>query len=276
MYQKNKLPTFLKWAGGKKKLLDKIDSKFNGYVERYFEPFLGGGSVFFHVKQKHNPRFCMISDINKDLIEAYKAVRDNPEKLINHLEEFKEKNSRDFFYEVRDKFNVNNIKNIRRSAAFIYLNKTCFNGLWRVNSKGKFNVPYNFSKNPEIFTKDTIFSASELLQGVKIRLQDYRRIKNIIKEGDTLYLDPCYDPLKKTSFVNYNPKRFCPRDRIELAKFIRYAMSKGARIILSNNDIKEIRELYSGFNITEIYSCRSINSNPSGRGKIPELLISST
>jgi len=270
-----KLPTFIKWAGGKRRLIEQLDKHLPKKIDRYFEPFLGGGSMFFYIKQKYNPKFCMISDINKDLIETFKAVRDNPKELIKHIRYFKKRNSEEFYYQIRKKLNENKFEGIRRCAVFIYLNKTCFNGLYRVNSKGEFNVPCGKYKNPEIFNEEIILFASKLLQRVKIIYQDYKEILNYVKKGDFVYLDPCYDPIKKTSFANYTPKRFCELDRIELAKFMRILKNNSVRVILSNNNLFEIRKIYSRFNfkIETIRASRSINSNPLGRGLINELLI---
>ena len=167
-----KIPTFLKWLGGKRKLLSQIDHFLPSKINRYFEPFLGGGSMFFYIKQKYNPRHCVISDINEDLIESYKAVRDSPKDLIKNIKYFERRNSKTFFYEVREKFNGKKYCGIKRSAAFIYLNKTCFNGVYRVNRKNEFNVPYGNYENREIFNVETIFLASKLLQNVTIKKQD--------------------------------------------------------------------------------------------------------
>ena len=268
------IPTFLKWAGGKRRLISKLEPLFPKKIDRYFEPFLGGGYMFFYIKRKYNPEFCMISDINKDLIETYKAVRDNPKRLIHNLKFFNKNHSKEFYYIIREKFNCNKLRYLRRCAAFIYLNKTCFNGLYRVNSKNEFNVPFGRYNNLEIYNEQNILFASQLLQGVRIEHQDYREITKSVKKDDFIYLDPCYDPIKKTSFVNYTPKGFSEIDRIELAKFIRILINKGAKIILSNNDLSEIRESYSDLKIYEIFVSRSINSNPLDRGKIIELAIS--
>lgn len=267
------IPTFLKWAGGKRRLIEQLDSSIPRKIDGYYEPFLGGGSMFFYIKQKYNPEFCVLSDINKDLIETFKAVRDNPKELIRFLRYFKGKNSEEFYYFIRKKFNELKIQGIRRSAAFIYLNKTCYNGLYRVNSKNEFNVPHGKYKNPEIFNKETILKASQLLQGVIIKNQDYREIIDSVNEKDFVYLDPCYDPVKKTSFANYTPKRFCETDRIELAKFMRILKNRSVGVVLSNNNIPEVKNLYLDFEIKEILASRSINSNPNGRGKITELVI---
>lgn len=268
------VPTFIKWAGGKRTLLKELKKQFPKEINHYYEPFLGGGSVFFFVKKKYKPINCHISDINEDLIKTYVSIRDNPKKIINYLDTFKNSNSKKNYYKIRKEFNEKKIKGLKRCAAFIYLNKTCFNGLFRVNSKNEFNVPYANYKNPLIFSQETILRASELLQGVKITCQDYREILEEIEPNSFIYLDPCYDPIKKTSFSSYTPSKFSIQDRLELFKFIKKAKSKRARVLLSNNDIPEIHKLYSKFKIKKINANRFINSNGNGRGKITELLIS--
>jgi DNA adenine methylase len=273
--QKIKNSTFLKWAGGKKRILNELDSSITYDIKRYFEPFLGGGSVFFYIKQKYNPKYCQISDINEDLINTYIAVRDHPTELIRHLSYLKRNNNKSFYYRTRSKFNAKKILGIRRSATFIYLNKTCFNGLYRVNSKNEFNVPYGKYTNPEIYDAKNIRASSKLLQGVNIIHSDYRAITEQIQEGDFIYLDPCYDPIKKTSFTNYTPNKFCELDRIELAKFMNNIKNRGAHAMLSNNDLPEINRIYKegGFKIRIVLVSRPINSNSKDRGKIPELII---
>jgi len=267
-------PIFLKWAGGKRKIISDLEKYFPQTIERYFEPFLGAGAVFFYIKQKYNPKYSMISDINADLIEAYKTVRDNPKGLIRCLESFRKNNSEPFYYKTREKFNKQKLTGLKRSAAFIYLNKTCFNGLFRVNSKNEFNVPFGSHKNPFIFREETILLASQLLADVVIEHQDYRDIQGLVLSGDFVYLDPCYDPLKKTSFTNYTSKKYCEVDRLELASFIDKLDHKGVNIFLSNNDLPQIRELYSEFKITEIAAERNISADPKLRGQIIELAIS--
>ncbi|KKU49598.1 MAG: adenine methylase protein [Parcubacteria group bacterium GW2011_GWA1_47_10] len=269
-----KLPTFLKWAGGKRKILPLIEKFFPKKIDRYFEPFLGGGSVFFYVKQKYNPPYSLISDTNVDLINTYIHVRDNPGQLIKYLSKFKKKNSKFFYYLVRENFNKKKYKGIRRSAAFIYLNKNCFNGLYRVNSKNEFNVPYGKYKNPSTFDEKIIYEASVMLKnGVEIKCQDYQAIISKVKGDDFIYLDPCYDPLKKTSFANYTPERFSTSDRLKLYSFIENLRKKGAKVVLSNNDIPEIHELYSDYNINEILAPRFIGSKVAYRNRVSELVI---
>ena len=266
---------FLKWAGGKRRILPALEKFFPEKIDRYFEPFLGGGSVFFYVKQKYNPSLCVISDTNKDLINTYIDVRDNPKLLIRHLQYFKKKNSKDFYYSVREKFNSNKIREIKRSAAFIYLNKTCFNGLYRVNKNNKFNVPYGKFKTPGIFQEETIFAASKLLNNrVVIKHQDYKKILKSTRGGDFVYLDPCYDPLKRTSFANYTPERFGKKERTELFDFIQTLRQGNVKVVLSNNDLPDIRELYASYKVAEINAPRYIGSKVNYRTNIKELVIS--
>ena len=271
-----KIPTFLKWAGGKRKILDEIDKHLPEKIENYYEPFLGGSSVFFYIKQKYHPRKCVISDINKDLINVYVDVRDRPRDLIKHLKNLKSLNSQDFYYKVRESFNRNKSSSTKRSAIFIYLNKTCFNGLYRVNSKDEFNVPYGNHKNPEIFDEETILFASKLLQETEIFCRDYEEIKEDVEKGDFVYLDPCYDPLKKTSFANYTPKRFTNDDNERLARFVVEMHRRKVNFLLSNNVTKNVKRLYSskdGFKRITIRSFRSVGSKAQYRGHIPEFLI---
>jgi DNA adenine methylase len=270
------IPTFIKWAGGKRRLIEQIDPYIPKKINNYYEPFLGGASMFFYIKQKYNPKHCVLSDINKDLIETFKIVRDNPQQLIKKLKYFKKKHSKEFFYETREKFNRNKLTGIRRNAAFIYLNKNCFNGLYRVNSKNEFNVPYGHYKNNEIFNEETILFASKLLKGTDIICQDYENLKESVEKGDFVYLDPCYDPLKKTSFANYTKDRFSEKDNERLALFCAELNMRCVKILLSNNITPNVTRNYlpkEGFILIKILAPRSINSIGSQRGKIQEYLI---
>jgi len=270
-----KIPTFLKWPGGKRRLISQLELYFPKKIKTYYEPFMGAASIFFYIKQKYNPQFCVISDINKDLVEAFIDVRDNSKKLLKQLKLFKKNHSKEFYYLTRKRFNQNKFRNEKKSAAFIYLNKTCYNGMYRVNSNGKFNVPLGRYKDQEIFNEENLLFASELLQGVKIVCQDYRKILSNLKKGDFVYLDPCYDPLKKTSFVNYTPGRFKLEDREDLFRFMIESRKRGASLMLSNNNLELVKEMYleQKFKINILFAARSINSNPLQRGKISELLI---
>jgi len=269
------IPTFLKWPGGKRRLIEQMESKFPEQINHYYEPFMGAASVFFYVKQKYNPKKCTISDLNEDLVNTFIFVRDNPKEIIKHLKKLKKEYSKENYYKIREKFNAKKIKGIKRAAAFIYLNKTCYNGMYRVNSKGEFNVPMGKYTNPEIFNEETILLASNLLRDVEIIYQDYKKILPSLKKNDFVYLDPCYDPLKKTSFVAYTPGRFKIEDRYDLFNFMIEARKKGANLMLSNNNLELVKEMYldQKFNVNVIYASRSVNSDASQRGKIPELLI---
>lgn len=274
-----KPPIFLKWVGGKRRLIEQLSEQFPNKFETYYEPFLGAGSIFFYLKAIGKAKTCVLSDINQDLVSTYIAVRDKPTLLINHLKWFKTNHSKKFYYETREKFNKKKYLQTRRCAAFIYLNKTCFNGIYRVNKKNEFNVPMGKYKNPEIFNEKDLKWASELLQDVEIRCQDYRDILPKVKKNDFVYLDPCYDPLKKTSFAHYTPERFQLSDRYKLYSFIIQINQKGAHFLLSNNDIEEVKTLYKKhpeFKINEVYAHRFINSDKAGRGQIRELAISNT
>lgn len=270
------MPAFLKWAGGKRRLISQIDPHLPEKIDTYYEPFLGAGSMFFYIKQKYNPKNCIISDINKDLINTFIAVRDNPHKLMKLLEYYIENNSEEFYYDIRKKYNDRVLKRLNRCAAFIYLNKTCFNGIYRLNLKGEFNVPYGKKKNPEIFNQANILLASKLLQGVVIKHQDYQEILSDAGEGDFVYLDPCYDPLKKTSFTKYTEKRFTEEDSEKLRVFITQLKNFGSKVLLSNNFVDSIRYRYplsEGYEWHVVYSPRCISSKSTGRGKIKEYLI---
>lgn len=269
------VPTFINWLGGKRRLISQIDSYLPNKAERYFEPFVGGGSMFFYIKQKYNPKFCMLSDINKDLIRAFKTVRDTPEELIKELDYLSKKDSERFYYNLRMIFNNNKISGIKRSAAFIYFTKSCFNGVYRVNQKGEFNVPYGYHKNREIFNADNILFASRLLQGTTIKTQDYREILPYVRSKDLIYLDPCYDPIKRTSFVRYTSKGFSTEDRVKISDFIHKLDSYGANVVLSNNNTPKVKSAYKKekFQINYIQSAKCVNVDPNGRGRISELLI---
>jgi len=269
-----RIPAFLKWAGGKRNLIQQIKPFLPEKVDRYFEPFLGGGSMFFYIKQIYSPKYCLISDINADLIQTYIHVRDKPKELIELFKVFSKKNCKEFYYECRKKFNDQDFKGVERSSSFIYLNKTCFNGLYRVNMKGEFNVPFSGRRKP-CFSEEDIMFASNLLRNVNIKCQDYRKIKNYVKKNDLVYLDPCYDPLTRTSFVHYTVNRFSLEDREKLANFMNFLKYKEANVRLSNNELEDIRTLYSdmGFRIENLMSPRCINSIGSRRGRITELLI---
>mgnify|MGYP001619926225 CR=1 FL=1 len=267
-------PTFIKWAGGKTQLLSQYAKLYPKEFNRYFEPFLGSGAVFFHIKQKFKPKQCFISDINEDLINTFKAVKEQPEELIKLLKEHKAKdNSKEYFNQQRERFNT--IKaGLEKAALFIYINKTCFNGLYRVNAEGKFNVPFGKYPNPAILQEEKIRQASKLLQDVNISESNFSDIVREVREGDFIYFDPPYFPLSKTSsFTSYQKGIFLEDEQRELARIFGELHKKGCFVMLSNSDTPFIRQLYEGFNIVTVKARRAINCIGTKRGKINEIVV---
>jgi DNA adenine methylase len=278
------IPTVIKWAGGKKQLLEQFEKLYPEKFGNYYEPFLGSGAVFFQIRRKDLHRKSMykeaerkyfLSDSNSDLIDLYKDVRDNVEKLIALLETHKEKHHKDddYFYKVRNDYNKGS-KGLERSAQFIYLNKTCFNGLYRENSKGEFNVPKGSYKNPAIVNEKVLREASGLLQGVYINCFLFQKTEKLPQKGDFIYLDPPYYPLSETaSFTSYTKLDFSGKDQERLAEYFRKLDEKGCLLMLSNSDTAFIRKLYDGFNISTVYATRMINCQAEKRGKITEIVV---
>lgn len=296
---------FLKWAGGKTQLLDVIDShlpqdiKESGVIEKYFEPFVGGGAVFFYLIHNYEIKYVYLGDINKDLMLTYNMVKNRPEELIDILKSLKESyllkedsQRKEFFYDLRSKFNEKSNMDINlkssyekqlvRASQLIFLNKTCFNGLYRVNLNGEFNVPFANPKNPLIYDETNILNVSNSLRDVNLYQRDYKRSKKFIDDKSLVYLDPPYKPLNgKNSFEGYSKFDFNDKDQKNLAKYYREIDKKGASVLLNNSDLKNVDEsdnffddLYGEFNIERVYAKRSINSNGKKRGKITEILVS--
>ena len=267
-------PTFIKWAGGKTQLLGQYSELYPKSLNRYFETFLGSGAVFFNVKQRFDPLNCFLFDINEDLINTFKAVRDKPEELIVLLKEHKEKdNSREYFNEQREQFNTMK-SGLEKAAIFVYLNKTCFNGLYRVNSKGRFNVPFGKYKKPAILQEAKLRISSELLQNTELTVANFTEALKQARDGDFIYLDPPYFPLTKTaSFTAYQKNAFLEEEQKQLAKTFKELDKKGCLLMLSNSDTPFIRELYDGFDISTVKARRAINCIGAKRGKINEVVI---
>ncbi|MBW4446973.1 MAG: DNA adenine methylase [Spirirestis rafaelensis WJT71-NPBG6] len=270
---KSTLPRpFLKWAGGKSKLIQQYLTYLpstNNY-KNYYEPFLGGGAVFFHIL----PSNAILTDINAELITTYRCVRDNVEELISLLKEHENKHSRDYYYNVRANPGKSDLE---KAARLIYLNKTCFNGLYRVNSQNKFNVPLGKYKNPNICPQDLLFAASEALSRAEIKHADFTEVLNhATSSEDFVYFDPPYYPISKTSyFTSYTSYSFEENQQIQLRDIFVKLSERGVKLMLSNSDCEFIRNLYSGFNIYTISAARAINSNAKKRGKINEILVTS-
>ncbi|WP_405384040.1 DNA adenine methylase [Phascolarctobacterium sp.] len=299
-YSKNdgkKIKPFLKWAGGKGQLLSEIEKYYpfeSKKITKYAEPFVGGGAVLFDILSKYNLESVYISDINAELINTYRIIRDDVNVLIDMLRVMQNEfvpmdteNRKIYYFAKRARFNdlkVNGDEtiNIEKAALMIFLNKTCFNGLYRVNKKGLFNVPMGSYKNPTICDEDNLRAVSEKLQSVTIVCGDYREAANFIDEDTFVYFDPPYRPITDTaSFTAYTENLFNDEEQIELAKFVDDMHRKGAKVVVSNSDPKNSNindnffdNIYSTHKIKRVEATRMINSNSAARGKIKELLIS--
>ena len=269
----NGIPTFLKWAGGKSQLIEQYKPFFPKKIERYFEPFLGSGAVFFFIKKTFNPKEVFLSDINEESIITFKVVRDKVEELIRNLKKRKKLHSKEYFYKVR-KEKPQELSGVERASRLIYLNKTCYNGLYRVNAKGEFNVPFGEYKNPSIFDEKVLREASKLLKDINIEVAFFERILDKAKRGDFIYFDPPYFPISKTSsFTSYQKDVFLEKEQRKLAEVFKELDKRGCLLMLSNSDHPLIRKLYDGFNIHKIKARRSISCIGTNRRKINELLI---
>ena len=288
-----KAKPFVKWVGGKSQLLEEIRKKYPQKIEKYCEPFVGGGAVLFDILQKFQPKEVLINDINKELINTYLQVKNHCEELINQLNELQtqykklgQEDRKVLFYEKRTRYNAlkvngDELENLEKATLFIFLNKTCFNGLYRVNSKGLFNVPFNNAKNPLICDAENLRLCSQVLQNVILKTGDYKECESFIDEKTFVYIDPPYRPLTQTSaFISYSENQFLDKEQIELAQFIDNIAKKGSIILASNSDPKNSNEednffdnLYSNFEIERVSASRMINANPEKRGAINELLI---
>ena len=265
---------FVKWAGGKASLIDAVIGIVGKQpVQRFFEPFLGGGAVFFALR----PREAVLSDSNPELINAYRQVQSNVEKVIKELHLHKEEHSKAHYYSVRSSPPEDPVA---RAAWFLYLNRTCYNGLWRVNSKGGFNVPMGSYKNPRIVDPEKLRRASRALKSARIVCADFESVVMRMRPrpvfGDLVYFDPPYAPLSKTSqFTSYTKEDFTEEDQRRLARVAETLDEKGVRVILSNSETPLIRSLFaeSHFVTEVVHMSRAISSVGSRRGKIPELLI---
>jgi DNA adenine methylase len=275
----SKIQPFVKWVGGKRGLLSQITPLLPKKFNNYFEPFVGGGALFFELQKqgKLDGKKVYLFDINSELINAYNIVKESPKKLIEKLFEFKENHSKEYYYEVRAwdrEENFLELDKITRASRFIYLNKTCFNGLYRVNRKNQNNVPMGSYKNPNICDSDIIYSASYALQNATILNASYIDVLKYATKDDLVYFDPPYYPLNPTSsFTSYSEFEFLDREQEELFELFSELDRKGAFVVHSNSDTEFINELYNKFDIKKIQANRFINSKGSGRGKISEVLV---
>ncbi|UJG40447.1 MAG: DNA adenine methylase [Candidatus Heimdallarchaeum aukensis] len=277
--RKNKSPIFkispepvVKWAGGKRGLIEQYSRYFPSNFNHYFEPFFGGGAVFFHLSSLGLIKKAKISDINSELINMYIVIRDNVEELISELKSGKYYNDKEQYYKIRAEEPNDPVL---RAARLIYLNHTCFNGLYRVNKKGKFNVPYGrYPKDVKIFDENNLREVMLSLQNVEITVEDFEESVKEAQEGDFIYFDPPYAPLSKTAdFTSYTKEGFGEKEQQRLAKVFRKLCEKGCYVMESNSSAPIIKELYSDFDIITVSAKRYINSDPSGRKGVDELLI---
>jgi len=298
-----KAKPFIKWVGGKSQLLEQFERYYpnelkKGIINYYVEPFLGGGALYFSILGKYTIKNAYLSDLNRDLILTYNVIQKKHDALLDFLEQYQKRydktaiNKRcDLFLYFRKNFNEQrfeiNYKKltenwISRAAQFIFLNKTCFNGLFRLNSKGEFNVPFGKYKTASIFDPDNIKAVSAVLRNAEIVQAEYSNCYTKVDNKTFVYFDPPYRPLTQTSnFTTYNGAEWTDKQQIELAAFFqKLDREKGAKLMLSNSDPTNINpndkffeKAYHGYNLFKVYANRAINCNGAGRGKINELLI---
>jgi DNA adenine methylase len=269
---------FVKWAGGKSQLLDHIVPLVPGQFRRYHEPFVGGGALFFALASQGRIAGAILNDLNADLACVYEVIKGQPEHLIEILRGIERRfkacrNQSEFYYNVR---NSEPCSRIERAARFIFLNKTCYNGLYRVNKKGKFNVPFGRYKNPSIYDQDNIRLVSEALISVNISSAPFQEALRVVEKDDFVYLDPPYQPVSSTAnFTGYTAGRFHIQDQEELAQEFDRMHRLGAKVLLSNSDHEVIERLYSGkgYATVEVKANRQINCDATKRGPIAELLV---
>ena len=293
----NKVKPFVKWAGGKGSLLNQLNKYYplelkNGEIECYIEPFVGGGAVLIDILQNYKVKEAYAFDINENLINSYNIIKDNVNELIYNLKILEkeylrlEKEARkEYFYNIREQYNSYKLdkdeKSLQKAVEFIFLNKTCFNGLYRVNKNGDFNIPMGNYKNPTICDEENLKALSRLIKNVKFQYGDYKTSQEYIKKNTFVYFDPPYRPLSNTSgFTSYTKEDFNDENQKELAKYYKLLDERNAKLMLSNSNPKNTNkddnffdEIYKGFYINEIFAKRMINANAKGRGEISELLI---
>lgn len=265
---------FIKWVGGKRNLLGEITPLLPNKIKNYFEPFMGGAAVFYNIKDRVDGN-CYLSDSNDELVNCYKQVRDNVEELIETLKTYR--NNKEFFEKIRGLDRLPDFKkssDLDRAARFIYLNRTAFNGMWRVNKNNQFNVP--FGKYKQEFTPDivTLRQSSLYLKKVHIEENDFSKIIDKVEEGDFVYLDPPYVPISETSaFTSYTHQGFDEDIQIKLFDFCKELHKRNVNFMQSNSNAEMVYKTYSQFNITDVMARRSINSNGNGRSKVSEVII---
>jgi DNA adenine methylase len=268
----------VKWAGGKTRLLPELVKRVPQSFGRYLEPFAGGAALFFRLHSMGRIQQAGLADANQDLMNLYCEIRGNVENVINRLAILASEHNEDCYYATRDRWNVSRSHWLpsTQAATFIYLNKTCFNGLWRVNRAGAFNVPMGRYANPTICDPDALRAASAALQITGLQSLDYKITASSADPGDFVYFDPPYVPATKTSsFTSYTEGAFGLEQQQELADTARELAGRGVRVMLSNSDVPVVRQLYKGFKIETVKCSRAINSKGASRGQVDEVIITS-
>jgi DNA adenine methylase len=265
---------FLKYAGSKRHLVPELLKRMPTRFGRYFEPFCGSAALYFGLR----PERAVLGDINGDLINVYQAVVDHFDDVIRQLDRHRRLHSSAYFYRMRDQWNAQRSSwgSARRASAFIYFNKTAFNGLWRVNSRGAMNVPLGRYTNPKICDRERLRTAGELLRHAQLRVGDYRTTLHDVERGDLIYIDSPHQARSKTAnFTSYTANAFTEDDQAELAEVAGRLVRKGCHVILSNADTPFVRRLYQGFEIQRVQVPRLINSAADRRGAVDEVIICS-
>lgn len=294
-----KVRPFIKWVGGKSKLIPQMEQYYpkelkKNKIEVYIEPFVGGGAILIDILKKYNIKKAYAFDINENLINCYNIIKDKVDSLVLNLKKLEkeylkldDENRKEYYYDIRKKYNSINIENekeaLEKTTYFIFLNKTCFNGLYRENRRGQFNVPIGKYKNPTICDEENLIELSKLIKNVTFINGDYRESYKYIEENTFIYFDPPYRPINKTSsFTSYSKENFNDENQKELGEYFRKINDNNSnvKLMLSNSNPKNNNEeddffeqIYNGFKIYEIKANRMINSNKEKRGKISELLI---
>jgi len=285
-----KAKPFVKWVGGKTQLIDQLEALLPADFDQwenvtYIEPFVGGGAMLFYMLQTHsNIKSAVINDINPDLTTCYKVVKDSPTELVQALKDIQkeyyalnsEEARKQFYLLMRDEFNTKMLDDIRNTTLFFFLNRTCFNGLYRVNKSGRFNVPFGKYETPTICDANTIYADSELLQNVEILTGDYQQTLTHAKDNTLFYFDPPYRPLNSTSsFNDYTKEAFNDLAQKRLKEFCDQVEKAGYKFMLSNSDCKDMffDDLYLQYTIARVWASRSVNANPNKRGKLQEILV---
>jgi DNA adenine methylase len=271
---------FVKWAGGKGQLLSQLDEHFPTIFARYVEPFVGGGAVFFHLYRQGrlDGKEVVLIDGLEELINVYRVIQARVEALIAALRDHEpHKLDKDYYYQVRNWDRSDDYaqrSDVERAARFIFLNRTCYNGLYRVNRRGQFNVPFGRYRNPTICDEPPLRTVSWALQGVTLLSGDFTRCLEHVRRGDFVYLDPPYHPLTETAnFTSYTPDDFGAEDQERLAELFRELDRRGCQVMLSNSATGLVRDLYAGYEQVEVQAIRAISSKGDRRGAIPELLV---